>query len=84
MLAPFALEVLKKYTKVSDPEMLEQTYALTRAVIEDPPLRLDPRGIQAVLDFLPSPKAKAARPDDFMDLRLLNEVEQAGFFKTIR
>jgi ABC-type nitrate/sulfonate/bicarbonate transport system substrate-binding protein len=79
-----AFEVLKKYTKVTDPELLEETYALTRAVIEDPPLALDPRGIQAVLDFIATPKAKAAKPDDFMDLGLLKDLERSGFFKTIR
>jgi len=80
----FAMQVLKQYTKVSDPELLEQTHALTAPALEDPPLYLDPRGIQAVLDFLNNPKAKAAKPEDFMDLRLLHEVEQSGFFKTLR
>jgi ABC-type nitrate/sulfonate/bicarbonate transport system substrate-binding protein len=79
-----AMEVLKKYTNVTDPELLAETHALTAPVLEDPPLHLDPRGIQAVLDFLPLPAAKAAKPEDFMDLRILREVEQSGFFKTIR
>lgn len=81
---PFALEVLKKYTKVSDPDLLEETYALTRPVVEDPPLNLDVRGVQAVLDFVASPKAKTAKPEHFMDLRILKELEQSGFFKTLR
>lgn len=79
-----AIDVLKKYTKVTDPELLEQTHALTAAVLEDPPLHLDVRGIQAVLDFLTVPKAKTVKPEDFMDLRVLRELEQSGFFKTIR
>lgn len=80
----FALDVLKKYTKVTDGELLEQTHALTAAVLEDPPFHLDPRGIQAVLDFLTVPAARTAKPEDFMDLRILRELERSGYFKTLR
>ncbi len=80
----FAMQVLKQYTKVSDPELLAQTHALTAPALEDAPLYLDPRGIQAVLDFLNNPKAKATKPEDYMDLRILREVEQSGFFKRLR
>lgn len=80
----FAIQVLKQYTMVSDPELLEQAHALTAPALEDVPLYLEPRGIQAVLDFLGTPKAKATKPEDYMDLRILREVEQSGFFKTLR
>ncbi|MGH2626874.1 MAG: ABC transporter substrate-binding protein, partial [Anaerolineales bacterium] len=80
----FAMEVLKKYTKVTDPDLLEQSHGLTAPVMEGPPLHLDPRGIQAVLEFLNNPKAKTAKPEDFMDLRVLRDLEQSGFFKTLR
>ncbi len=80
----FALEVLRKYTKVTDLELLEQTHALAVPILEDAPLHLDTRGIQAVLDFSTNPKAKTANPGDFMDLRVLRDVEQSGFFKSLR
>jgi NitT/TauT family transport system substrate-binding protein len=80
----FSLPVLAKYTKVTDPELLEQAWGLTAPALEDVPLYLEPRGIQAVLDFLGTPKAKATKPEDYMDLRILREVEQSGFFKTLR
>lgn len=80
----FAMEVLKKYTKVTDLELLEQTHALAAPVLEDVPLHLDPRGIQAVLDFSTNAKAKTAKPEDFWDLRLLREIEQSGFFQALR
>lgn len=78
-----AVEVLKKYTKLTDPELLEQTYAIAAPALEDAPLHLDVRGIQAVLDFSTNPKAKTARPEDFMDLQVLHEVERSGFFKSL-
>ncbi len=80
----FAFQVLKQYTKVTDPELLEQAWALAAPALEDAPLHLEPRGIQAVLDFLGTPKAKATKPEDYMDLRILREVEQSGFFNTLR
>jgi NitT/TauT family transport system substrate-binding protein len=78
----FAIEVLKKYTKVSDPELLEQTHALTSALLEEA-LFLEPKGIQAVLDFSTHARAKTAKPEEFMDLRILRDLEQSGFFKTL-
>jgi len=80
----FAMDVLKKYTKVTDPEMLEQTHALTAPVLEAAPLHFEMRGVQAVLDFLNNPKAKTAKPEDFTDLRILRDLEQSGFFRTLR
>ena len=80
----FAMEVLKKYTKITDPQLLEETHALAAPPLEDVPLHLDPRGIQAVLDFSTNAKAKAAKPENFWDLRLLREIEQSGFFQALR
>ena len=79
----FAMEVLKKYTKVADPELLEQTHALTSALLEES-LYLEPKAIQAVLDFSTHPRAKTAKPEDFTDLRILRDLEQSGFFRTLR
>jgi ABC-type nitrate/sulfonate/bicarbonate transport system substrate-binding protein len=80
---PYAIEVLRRYTKVSDPELLEQTHALTSAPLEEA-LYLEPKALQAVLDVSTHPKAKMAKPEDFMDLRILRELEQSGFFKALR
>jgi NitT/TauT family transport system substrate-binding protein len=77
------LEVIKKYTKVTDPELLEQAYALTAPPLEEA-LYFEPKGIQAVLDISTHPKAKMAKPEDFLDLRIHRELEQSGFFKTLR
>jgi hypothetical protein len=44
-----------------------------------------PAGIGSLLESLEkqSPKAKAAKPDDFIDSRLVRELEQSGFIKSV-
>ena len=39
----------------------------------------EPRGIQNVIDALPTPKAKTARAEDFMDTTLMEEIRKSGF-----
>ena len=77
------VEVIKKYTKVTDPELVEQAYAIAAPQLDDL-LYLETKGILAVLDFSTHPKAKAAKPEDFMDLRIYRELEHSGFFKALR
>jgi hypothetical protein len=36
-------------------------------------------GLQAVLDSLPHPKARAAKPADFIDSSLIEEIKARGF-----
>jgi len=44
----------------------------------------EPRGIQNVLDSLPSPKAKGARADDFIDAVLMEEIRKSGFVERLQ
>jgi len=37
------------------------------------------RGIQNVIDSLPTPKAHGARAEDFMDISLMEEIKKSGF-----
>ena len=37
------------------------------------------RGIQNVLEFMPTPKARGARAEDFMDISLMEEIKKSGF-----
>ena len=39
----------------------------------------EPRGIHNVIDALPTPKAKTARAEDFMDTTLMEEIRKSGF-----
>jgi NitT/TauT family transport system substrate-binding protein len=42
------------------------------------------RGIQNVIDSLPTPKAKGARADDFSDSTLLEEIRKSGFLERLQ
>jgi len=37
------------------------------------------RGIQNVIEFMPTPKARGARAEDFMDTSLIEEIKKSGF-----
>jgi len=39
----------------------------------------EPRGIQNVLEFMPTPKARGARAEDFMDTTFMEELKKSGF-----
>jgi ABC-type nitrate/sulfonate/bicarbonate transport system substrate-binding protein len=39
----------------------------------------EPPGIQNVLEFMPTPKARGARAEDFMDTSLMEEIKKSGF-----
>jgi NitT/TauT family transport system substrate-binding protein len=39
----------------------------------------EPRGIQNVIEFMPTPKARGARAEDFIDTSLMEEIKKSGF-----
>lgn len=76
----FALKVIAKTFRTTDPEVLEYTYNAGAPLFKTPPYpTLD--GIQATLDFMAEkdPKAKQAQPKDFVDASLLEEIEKGSF-----
>lgn len=75
----FALKVIAKNFKTTDPEVLEYTYNSAFPIFKTPPYPTF-EGIQATLDFMgeKDPRAKQANPKDFVDTSLLEEVEKAG------
>jgi hypothetical protein len=75
----FALKVISKNFKTTDPEVLEYTYNAGAPLLRIPPYpSLD--GIQATLDFMgdTDPKAKRSNPKDFVDTSLLEEIEHSN------
>jgi NitT/TauT family transport system substrate-binding protein len=80
---PFAMKTMGKYFRTDDQELLEETYEL---IIKNgftiPPY---PAGIASLLQDLEkqNPKAKGATPDDFADSRLIRELDQSGFIKSV-
>jgi ABC-type nitrate/sulfonate/bicarbonate transport system substrate-binding protein len=43
----------------------------------------EPRGIQNVIDALPTPKAKSAKAEDFIDATLLDDIRKSGFVERL-
>jgi hypothetical protein len=80
----FTLGVLKKYTRVTDPEVLSQSYDEAYQAI-DKAGSLTDAGIQAQLADLvkTDPHAKNARPSDFFDASIIDELHKEGFVKAL-
>jgi NitT/TauT family transport system substrate-binding protein len=81
----FSLKVLAKYTRINEPEVLEETYQhyAIRVMPKIPYPTL--KGIQTVLDEIGTriPKAKTLQPANFTDVTFLKELEQSGFIKNL-
>jgi NitT/TauT family transport system substrate-binding protein len=80
----FSLKVLEKYLRVSDKEMLEDTYAFYSSRVQKIPYPTI-KGIKFILDTLAEtqPRARNVAPETFVDLSLLQEIDQSGFFKQL-
>jgi NitT/TauT family transport system substrate-binding protein len=76
----FAMRVLSKHLRTTDAEVLEYTYNSAVHLFQKIPYPTLP-GIQSTLDFLgeKDPKARQAKPGDFVDITLLEEIEKSGF-----
>lgn len=76
-----ALKVFSKYMQTNDPDVLEESY---QGYIKTIPKKPYPtlKGIQFMLDMLAPtmPQAKNAKPEQFVDLSFLQELEKEGFF----
>ena len=74
-------KIVAKYLRLSDPEVLDTTYsAFVKTVSKKPYPTL--KGIQFLLDEVAAklPNAKSAKPEQFVDLSLLQQLEKEGFF----
>jgi ABC-type nitrate/sulfonate/bicarbonate transport system substrate-binding protein len=78
------IKVLQKYTRVKEPDVLEATYTEYLDQIESVPY-VSRKGIEIILREMAEkePKAKQARPEDFLDARFLDELDREGLFKKL-
>ncbi|HLN84316.1 MAG TPA: ABC transporter substrate-binding protein, partial [Candidatus Binatia bacterium] len=79
----FAMKSMGKYFRTDDHEVLEETYEMViKNGFNVPPY---PAGIQSLLLELEKtvPKAKIAKPEEFADSRLVRELDQSGFIKSL-
>lgn len=76
------IRAIQKYARIKDPEILEATYGEARAYIETVPY-VTRKGMEAIIaELLPTePKAKTAKPDDFLDTRFVSQLEREGFYR---
>jgi NitT/TauT family transport system substrate-binding protein len=79
-----AQKVFAKYMRTNDPDVLEQSY---QAYVKTTPKRPNPtlKGLQFLLDQLAPtmPQAKNAKPEQFVDLSFLQELEKEGLFNEL-
>jgi len=76
-----AQRVFAKYMRTNDPDVLEDSYqGYVKSIPKKPYPTL--KGIQFMLDMLSEkmPQAKNAKPEQFVDLSFLQELEKEGFF----
>lgn len=77
-----ALKMFANQLKVKEVEIQEDTYNQFREYLEFPPY-VSRKGMEAVLTDIAvtNPAAKAARPDDFLDMRFVADLDKEGFLK---
>jgi NitT/TauT family transport system substrate-binding protein len=76
-----SIAILGKYLKTTDPELLTEVYQNLGLTLTPRKPYPTLRGIEVMLRELSAkdPKAKAARPDDFVDLTFIKELDSSGF-----
>lgn len=75
----FAKAVLAKYTKTAQPEYLDAMHQYALDFVERVPYPTQ-EGIMETLRESEHPKAKNAKPEDFIDNKLVRELETEGYF----
>jgi NitT/TauT family transport system substrate-binding protein len=78
-------KILTKYLKTADPEILEATYQ-SFLQVTDYSANPNLEGLRNAIDEVATrvPAAKNKRPEDFVDMKFLKELEAEGFFKQIQ
>lgn len=77
-----ALRMIENQLRVKDIDIQEDTYNQFRQYLEYPPY-VTRKAMEAVVAELGDKDlaAKAAKPDDFIDMRFVAELEKEGFFR---
>ena len=77
-----ALKMIQNQLKVKEVDIQEDTYNQFRQYLQAIPY-VSRKGMEAVLADIAEkdPAAKTAKPDDFIDMRFVAELEKAGFLK---
>jgi NitT/TauT family transport system substrate-binding protein len=75
-----SIRALSKYLKINDREALEEVYRLYKELYPPVP-HPSPAAIQTQLTWMAEkdPRAKAAKPEQFIDGTIVREIEKSGF-----
>ena len=78
------IRVLGKYTRVKEQDILEDAYLQFREYLESIPY-VSRKGMESILAELAEkdPAAKQAKPEDFLEMRFVAELEKGGFLKKL-
>src|SRR3972149_3505812 len=76
----FSIQVISKYMRVKDQEALEDSYAFFSNLVPEKPYPTV-KGVAEALEELgpKDPKARSAKPEDFVDMRFVRELDESGF-----
>ena len=74
--------IISKYTKMENPDDLEETYRTFLKAWEKVPYVSAPAA-QTLLNFATHPAAKTAKPEQFIDNSILAEIEKSGFIEKL-
>jgi ABC-type nitrate/sulfonate/bicarbonate transport system substrate-binding protein len=80
----FAMNVIGKYTQTADRKILEETQRVYASAFERAPYP-DPEDLKLALSQVSelNPRARGADPKDFIEPRLIREIEASGFIKRL-
>jgi len=77
-----AQRMMQKYLRVKDQDILDDAYNQFREYLAYPPYVTQKAMENVIADVAVSdPAAKSAKPEDFMDMRFVAELDKQGFFK---
>ena len=79
-----ALKMIHNVLKVKEPEIAEDTWNQFREYLPFPPY-VSRKGMEPIIADVAQtdPQAKSMKPDDFLDMRFVDELEKEGFFKKL-
>ena len=82
---PFAERILAKYTKIEDPEVLEEAYRIFAVnYLPQVPYPSEAAVRNRLAEIAATDeKARSANPKDFIDSRWVQELERSGFIANL-
>ena len=80
-----SLKMIQNHLRVKEVDVQEDTYSQFREYLDMPPY-VSRKGMEEVLRSIgeKDPKARAAKPEDFIDMRFVAELEKEGIFQSGR